>query len=368
MPGCDGFPIIEPNPVTLEEVLSARDRRVLRQHEMLKQAGCPLISVTLNMPGPVKRTPLSHYFFERELRNLNSLLKSLGATIVLEEKTSAVTGDEALIAIDGFAPSKIKSLAVALEKRAEASRLLDLDVLCEDGTAVNRESLGLTARRCLLCAKPAFFCAASRMHSGDALEEKVRLLLDHYARKNLTDAHAAMALEASSFELMVSPKPGLVTFCSAGSHDDMDRFTFVKSQSVLAGYYRASFQMGWTPSFPPTERAMRFRHEGMLAEQAMVESTNGVNTHRGWIYLSGILLAAMGEYWRETLSADEAIPTREQSGKLSEPADKPSKLSRYAAGMARELEESLHSVYHFSSLNQRLNGGSLLSGIREEAS
>jgi holo-ACP synthase/triphosphoribosyl-dephospho-CoA synthase len=334
---------------------------------MLKQFGCPVISMTLNMPGAIKRTRLSNYFFERELRALKSVLISLGATVVQEESTHVATGDEALIAVRDFIPEAIKSLAVVIEEHTKASRLLDLDVFREDGTAIDRKSLAMTPRRCLLCEESAVLCAATVRHSSEALQEEVRLLLDGYACNELADIHAGMAMEASSFELMVSPKPGLVTFYEAGSHEDMDRFTFVKSQSVLANYYRASFQTGWKRSLPQTEKAMWLRHEGILAEQAMSEATKGVNTHRGWIYLSGILLNAMGEYWSEFFSGDGVVPVAAQPSSVLQPSFEGAQLSRRSADIARELEQSLSQITHFSYLNERLNAEDSIKGIREEA-
>ena len=63
----------EGREVTLTEVLDARERRVVRQNEMLKN-GDTLVSFTLNMPGPVKQFPLAQAFFERGLARLERAL------------------------------------------------------------------------------------------------------------------------------------------------------------------------------------------------------------------------------------------------------------------------------------------------------
>ena len=40
--------------VTLEEMLAARDTRAARQSALLARFGCPLLCLTMNIPGPVK--------------------------------------------------------------------------------------------------------------------------------------------------------------------------------------------------------------------------------------------------------------------------------------------------------------------------
>ena len=44
--------------VSLMEMLEARERRVLRQRELLEQYGKTLLCFTMNIAGPVKNSPL----------------------------------------------------------------------------------------------------------------------------------------------------------------------------------------------------------------------------------------------------------------------------------------------------------------------
>lgn len=54
--------------ITLEQVLLARDRRVLRQRELAARYGGTLLSFTMNIAGPVKDAPWSAWPFRRALR------------------------------------------------------------------------------------------------------------------------------------------------------------------------------------------------------------------------------------------------------------------------------------------------------------
>jgi len=90
-------------------------------------------------------------------------------------------------------------------------------------------------------------------------------------------------------ELALSPKPGLVTFTSTGSHRDMDARTFMRSTSSLRPYFVRIARLGADgAAFDELERA------GIAAEARMLEATGGINTHRGAIFLLGLLCASAG--------------------------------------------------------------------------
>lgn len=345
------FLAVDGRPLSLEEVLEARDRRAALQKQLLGRTRCPLICMTLNLPGRVKRTPLSSFFFDREKSRLLSRLRALGAETAATIRLEEDTGEELLLAVRGFSAPALKSLTLTLEEGSNAARLLDLDVLGRDGRPLERPA----PRQCFLCSQPAHLCIVSRAHPAELVQKKVTGLLTSYARESLADLVSGLALEASAFELMVAPKPGLVTPCSAGSHDDMDRFTFIRSQAVLAPYYRRAFSAGWD-----TLDASRLRLEGMEAESAMERETAGVNTQRGWIYLSGILLAAAGRYCRAILLGEGPGrgPGRDQAAR---------DLMDLAAATARDLEESLEQRPCFVHLLKRLGGQGQDRGIRGEA-
>ena len=90
-------------------------------------------------------------------------------------------------------------------------------------------------------------------------------------------------------ELVLSPKPGLVTLSSTGSHDDMDARTFTRSLLALRGYFLVISQLGRALApFAALERC------GIEAEAQMLAATGGINTHRGAVFQLGLLCAAAG--------------------------------------------------------------------------
>ena len=90
-------------------------------------------------------------------------------------------------------------------------------------------------------------------------------------------------------ELSLSPKPGLVTLVDAGSHDDMDAHTFMRSLFALRGYFVRIAGLGQVRApFEALERC------GIEAEARMLAATGGINTHRGAIFTLGLVCAAAG--------------------------------------------------------------------------
>ena len=104
--------------------------------------------------------------------------------------------------------------------------------------------------------------------------------------------HAALgraAIVSLYDELALEPKPGLVSFADAGSHDDMDASTFLRSLFALRHFFvHVAAQGAASADFAPLEAL------GIAAETRMLRATGGVNTHRGAIFTLGLLCAAAG--------------------------------------------------------------------------
>ena len=274
------------SPVTLDEILAARDKKVARQAELLATYGGTLISFGLNIPGPHKVSVAFAWAFEQEKQQVKQAIQNSGWRILFQEARSPRTGYEGFISLDAESLA-VKHALVAIEEGTALGRLFDIDVLRADGTKVSREDLGQPGRKCLLCDQPAFVCARSRAHSVDEL-------LTHI-RRTIEEARLAQALRfALVEELDTTPKPGLVDQHDNGAHTDMDHTLFLRSIDAvvphltrmgMAGY---DWQGDLSGLFPVIQRI------GVEAEQAMFCATGGVNTHKGAIFTLGILAASVG--------------------------------------------------------------------------
>lgn len=89
-------------------------------------------------------------------------------------------------------------------------------------------------------------------------------------------------------ELETYPKPGLVSHVDNGSHSDMDYALFLRSIDVLGSYFHELVIAGINnASFD------ELKLWAIAAETRMLEATNGVNTHRGAIFIFGLLIPAL---------------------------------------------------------------------------
>ena len=102
-------------------------------------------------------------------------------------------------------------------------------------------------------------------------------------------------------ELALSPKPGLVTLTDNGSHDDMDAHTFMRSLFALRSYFVRIAALGAAGApFHALQQC------GIDAEARMLAATGGVNTHRGAVFMLGLLCAAAGAVSRHGRPLDAA--------------------------------------------------------------
>jgi triphosphoribosyl-dephospho-CoA synthase len=117
------------------------------------------------------------------------------------------------------------------------------------------------------------------------------------ARKPSPLAHSAVTPQAIGRaatlslydELALSPKPGLVTLTDNGSHADMDASTFMRSLFALRSYFPRIAALGQAAA--PFEALQCC---GVEAESRMLAATGGINTHRGAVFMLGLLCASAG--------------------------------------------------------------------------
>lgn len=138
---------------------------------------------------------------------------------------------------------------------------------------------------------------------------RVAMVADTFGvARNGVFAHqvARAALRSLYDEVMVQPKPGLVSRLDSGSHPDMTAALFVRSLFSLRHYFARIAEAG--ARHQPFDALQRL---GQQAECAMLTATGGVNTHRGAIFNLGLIAAAAG--W---LHAEHEAVTAEAIGRV----------------------------------------------------
>ena len=289
--------------LSLKEILEGKERRAGTVKELAGRFHCPVLSCTMNVAGAVKDSLLIRRCFALLV---SRLLHTIPEEDILDrEILFPVTGPEARFVVYSDAVL-LKRRAVEIENASPAGRLLDADVYREDGTQLSRTALGFPERACLVCGKAGRNCIRSKAHSLYEVLEKTEAMMTaelesvpSFEKRTLFSTRISdEAVSALLREVRLTPKPGLVDQANSGSHRDMDLVLMEKSARSLRPYFETAVMIGIeTAALKSKEVFPLLKMAGMEAEQTMFRETGGVNTHKGAVYLFGILLGAAGRLY-----------------------------------------------------------------------
>jgi triphosphoribosyl-dephospho-CoA synthase len=106
------------------------------------------------------------------------------------------------------------------------------------------------------------------------------------------DTLGRLAARALREEAILTPKPGLVDLRGGNTHHDMDVETLLASADALADPIARCAEAARATPLGPQLRA-RIGAIGRVGEQRMLHATDGVNTHRGALWVLGLLAAGL---------------------------------------------------------------------------
>ena len=157
---------------------------------------------------------------------------------------------------------------------------------------------------------------------------------------------AKLATKALLYEVSISPKAGLVSRLSNGSHRDMDFYTFIDSSLSLSKYFSECFIYGQKNDFYSPNFFKNLRDLGKKAEKEMYKATNGINTHKGTIFSMGILISVLASCLKESKEIDLKL------------------LSEKIKNMCSPLLNELESTNNFSTYGEKAYKKYHLTGAR----
>lgn len=276
---------------TLLEILRSRENRAELQKRLIAAYKTPVVCFTMNIAGPMKTTPLIQRAFDE---GINLLKERLEKNIVYTSTNIAITGCEGFFCVSSDA-QQIKKNCAEIEDTHPLGRLFDIDVIDINGQKLSRADV----RGCLVCGKKGRECAAGRVHSVEELQAVTNKIITDYFLDKDAFYFGNLVHQSLLEEVYTTPKAGLVDRNNNGSHSDMCIELFEKSAEVLKPYFCRCFKIGVLTQDLTTEEAFEtLRKEGIDAEKDMFVATNGVNTHKGAIYLFGVLCGALGRAWK----------------------------------------------------------------------
>ena len=166
---------------------------------------------------------------------------------------------------------------------------------------------------------------------------------------------AHLATQALQAELDTTPKPGLVDKDNNGAHRDMDYALMQLSINTLHPYFVRLAFLGFADTLPSHTV---IRDAGIEAEKAMLEATNGVNTHKGALFSMGLAVVAAA------YEEKKAAANKEERGKERE-EEYLSSLQLTIKTLAASFPDT--SGTHGSKAKQLSNGTTTIKGALDNA-
>lgn len=299
----------------VREFLIDRDKRVKHQEELLKEyKKGTLATVRINYPGVEKSNFINDSIVEVICKEISSYYKK---HIVFQEDYKNKEGFIGHFIFKGD-PVEIKKFLISIEEKHILGRTVDIDVYylqrnkfsgIEEVCGISRTDLQLKNRKCFICKEDARICSRAQSHSLEEIKNYFTGKYEEYLQRTREKEQVAycvsqMAVKAMISEVSTMPSFGLVSPSTMGAHKDMDYYTFVDSAFILAPYIKEMALLGYSPH-SPKEIFETIRFIGMDCEKAMLKGTNGVNTHKGMIFLMGIVTAAAMKTLYENYSFNE---------------------------------------------------------------
>ncbi|WP_426288508.1 triphosphoribosyl-dephospho-CoA synthase MdcB [Enterococcus durans] len=163
-------------------------------------------------------------------------------------------------------------------------------------------------------------------------------------QREMVAAQIAYSVEKALIaEVELSPKPGLVDAHSTGAHHDMDLSLFLRSAKSLTPFFKQMAIVSWNH---PIDQELREKiaEIGRQAEKAMLKATNGVNTHKGAIWVMGLLSSVISQ----KISGNESLDYPqlfETVGKLAAFPDSKFQTKQKSHGLVVKKKYGVNGAY-----------------------
>ena len=271
----------------------------------LANDGFASVSLTLNVPGFPKNNKVVNAFFRLILTDLKFYLTARRIQIDYGKETiiSVPAGDFFLAPVveNHLDLAGFKNICEEFEESHPLGRFIDVDLTDSDAKPVSSGKQKL----CFYCGtKPAVECRRGNVHQTEELRlfmfSKMKGFCQERRQKMIAKKLSAQALNAMLTEISLTPKPGLVDRFNNGSHTDMDYLSFLGSSATISTWFEELAGAGFHFNKKQLEKALPvIREIGLRMEHAMFETTKGVNTQKGLIFLMGLSIFAFAMIFKK---------------------------------------------------------------------
>ncbi|MBU1145412.1 MAG: triphosphoribosyl-dephospho-CoA synthase [Firmicutes bacterium] len=260
-----------------DEILLAREARNNNIKNHLIDSNV-VVSIKANIPGENKQISIAYFLVHLFSKAIHF------SNVVFQNKFDGLDGPYFLYVLSNATGKEIKENMIAIEDTHELGRFIDIDVY-QYNKIFKRESF----RNCFLCEQNPVICRRLKKHSKNDIFNKIQDEVKRYIYvkiENLIDYSLLSELE-------LSPKFGLVTPTSNGSHTDMEYSLLRNSIKIVKPFLLEMFLVG-SRNLPLDQTFKIIREIGKIAEGKMYKFTQGINTYKGIIFNLGLIITACG--------------------------------------------------------------------------
>lgn len=289
----------------INKFLQDREDRVLFQESLIAKYKLPMLTVRTNYPGENKRELIADNIADIISDEIEIVFDK---KIIIKEIIENLEGKIYLFIIDEKAEI-IKKQSISIEENHILGRCVDIDVYDTLGNGISRSIFNLGKRKCMLCDELAFVCGRTMKHSHEEIKEFITNQYIKYQeflkeREKVANNLSDIALESMIYEVSSYPSFGLVSPLTQGAHNDMDFFTFLDSSFAIKEGLKSMAKISYS-SIPLDIVFNHLREIGKITEKNMFIATNNINTHKGMIFLLGVVISATARALYEKKSFNE---------------------------------------------------------------
>ncbi len=263
------------------KILEDREKRIKLIQNKTSNSDNFFITVKSNICGENKNIKVTNILSPLYV---NKIIQNFDVKNI--EKIESYDGNYFLIEIQNTDFIKTKKTLINLEN-TNLGRFVDLDLYGKNEIkSISRKDLNLPSRKCIICEDEYINCIREKKHTKQQVITHTIKSVKSYFIDNLVD----YAISSLKQEVMAHPKFGLVTKESNGKHKDMDYNTFLISIEAMKPYLYEFANEGFSFN---DNTFNNVREIGKRAEINMLKATNGINTHKGAIFLFALLLPSI---------------------------------------------------------------------------
>jgi len=164
---------------TAEDLLVARERRIIFQEKLLQKYKMPILVIRVNYPGVNKTNHISNQITVI----MEKLICEMFSNCIHYKIMNTTAEGPIVVMVINKGAKDIKSMMLDIEEKHLLGRCVDLDVYDENGKSISREEFSLAMRKCYICDDIAHNCVRSKKHHIDEIEGFIKSKFEEYMER-----------------------------------------------------------------------------------------------------------------------------------------------------------------------------------------